>query len=612
LVSLNLYIKILTTFLLAVFCSVTQAQEICNDAIDNDLDGLIDLNDPDCECIVLTPQSLIPNPSFEDRDCCPDDEGMLDCADSWDQASGPTTDYLHTCGITGHPFLNVEAPQPFPDGEGCVGFRDGKPNSPQFKEYTGSCLTEIMVLNESYRMDFFVGFHTTAVNSSFTIALFGTDDCQNLPFGNDDNDFGCPSNSSNWDLIAELDVSGGNEWINVVFEFTADKEYAAIILGAGCEVNPEYREDPYFFMDKLTIAASNQFGENLVESGNICNGDFTMEVAPNDIGYQWYLDNVAILGQVSSIISLPSDASEGVYKVLIEKLEGCYLSAEYVLIHSSLESSINVDICEGDSIVFGTQMLDESGFYEETLLSEFGCDSITDITLKVFPHSSHSIVEYLCPNETFKFDSKEYTEAGNFEVLLVNQHGCDSVINVELIEVQGIEDLVLEDNYQVKLGDSLHIKPTSISQNAIRFEWCVGEEVIETNLDLSIQAIHHTEFVFKAYTEDDCEVRESVFISVDDDVDVYFPNVFTPDGINNNSYYFDIKDDTAKYINQFKIFDRWGQIMYSHNGEKEDIEGWDGYINMEKAHAGVYVFMTEIQFINDETKIFHGSFTLIR
>ena len=54
--------------------------EICDNAIDDDLDGLIDLNDPDCTCESTEPVSLIPNPSFEDLDCCPDNRSQLNCA----------------------------------------------------------------------------------------------------------------------------------------------------------------------------------------------------------------------------------------------------------------------------------------------------------------------------------------------------------------------------------------------------------------------------------------------------------------------------------------------------------------------------------------------------
>ena len=44
------------------------SQEHCSNGIDDDLDGLIDLNDPDCDCNGITsstPNNSIPNPSFD-------------------------------------------------------------------------------------------------------------------------------------------------------------------------------------------------------------------------------------------------------------------------------------------------------------------------------------------------------------------------------------------------------------------------------------------------------------------------------------------------------------------------------------------------------------------
>ena len=56
-----------------LLCSVfATAQEICTNGIDDDADGLIDLNDTtDCVCNSGTtiPVSLIPNPSFEQLNC---------------------------------------------------------------------------------------------------------------------------------------------------------------------------------------------------------------------------------------------------------------------------------------------------------------------------------------------------------------------------------------------------------------------------------------------------------------------------------------------------------------------------------------------------------------
>jgi len=74
-------------------------EEVCDNGIDDDMDGLIDLNDPDGNCLSAAPISLIPNPSFEDKSCCPNSNSMLEC-DTWIQASVATTDYMHSCGCT--------------------------------------------------------------------------------------------------------------------------------------------------------------------------------------------------------------------------------------------------------------------------------------------------------------------------------------------------------------------------------------------------------------------------------------------------------------------------------------------------------------------------------
>jgi len=132
-------------FFFLSFSFTLGAQEICDDAIDNDGDGLIDLNDTeDCICETEIPSSLIPNPSFEEYIDCPTGEAQLENAQDWIQASEATSDFIHTCGnFLGNMYANnARAPLPFPDGDGCIGFRDGNTNSrPNFKEYVGSALT---------------------------------------------------------------------------------------------------------------------------------------------------------------------------------------------------------------------------------------------------------------------------------------------------------------------------------------------------------------------------------------------------------------------------------------------------------------------------------------
>ncbi|MGN6800820.1 MAG: hypothetical protein ACTHJN_02875, partial [Ginsengibacter sp.] len=47
------------------------SQEICNNSKDDDGDGLIDLQDPDCQCHFNVKGNLLQNASFEDFKNCP-------------------------------------------------------------------------------------------------------------------------------------------------------------------------------------------------------------------------------------------------------------------------------------------------------------------------------------------------------------------------------------------------------------------------------------------------------------------------------------------------------------------------------------------------------------
>ncbi|MEM9836638.1 MAG: hypothetical protein AAF828_09055, partial [Bacteroidota bacterium] len=161
--------------------------EICDNGVDDDGDGLVDLNDDECYCPPRDPISLIPNPSFEEKYCCPETRSQLDCAMGWVQASEATTDLIDTCGWLG--WEDLPPPMPFPDGSAIMGFRNGvpfeNPNAPilpNWKEYAGACLRGPLLQGQTYRFEFHVGF--TLNNSPPTqLFFFGTPDCSYLPFG---------------------------------------------------------------------------------------------------------------------------------------------------------------------------------------------------------------------------------------------------------------------------------------------------------------------------------------------------------------------------------------------------------------------------------------------
>lgn len=413
------------------------APEICDNAMDDDGDGLIDLNDTvDCECKLVEPVSLIPNPSFEEMNCCPSAPSQLNCAKVWIQASEPTTDFIHMCNFMG--WDDFPPPVPFPDGEGIMGFRDGRVRGDinmaeyNWKEYAGACLLGPLLADTSYIFEFYVGFVDRFKSPPIEITFFGTPDCDNLPFGVGDDAFGCPTNGPGWVRLGSILVSGGtgNKWVKTSIEFVPDEDIAAIAIGPDCPIVSS-PISIYYFFDNLTLVDLSTFQFRITEQSHPCAEDFTLQ-APLQAGttYQWYKNGIALVGETFS--TLMQMHGDGNYQVRLIRNGSCLLSGFYNYTLPVFEEQVEQTICDGDSYSFGPSALTQSGFYVDTFKTAQNCDSIVHLDLHVLGIEADSSNVYIFKGETYTLGDDHFTEEGNYLVHLTSSRGCDSLVYLQL------------------------------------------------------------------------------------------------------------------------------------------------------------------------------------
>ncbi len=615
--------KHILSFLIICLSVTCYGQEICDNGIDDDGDGLIDLNDEECECSTFLPSSLIPNQSFEDRTCCPTMNARLDCAVGWIQASNPTTDYVHTCGnYLGNTSIPAFAPLPFPDGQGAVGFRDGQKNvGSNYKEYVGACLTEPMEVGVSYSLEFYVGFRDNIQgNKSLNIAIFGSDNCSRLPFGNNSSSIGCPANTGFYDEIDIQSVSGSNEWVSISFEFTPSKPYEVIVIGPSCPANPNYIFDPYFYLDGLTLAETSQFGVPFDHiEGSICNDDLILSIEdkPGQT-YQWYKDGVAIPGEENaelSLITAPDVAGD--YLVVINFPEGCISSKSYNVRVPPYYAEQEVTICENDEHLIGTTSFTEDGIHEITIQAHDGCDSIITLALNVNPNTSSFFEDSFCEGETYTFLDITSEQPGIYQTKIQNSKGCDSTIRVELTEIPKTKGIDLPTELQITLGDSIRIIPNGYDPELVEFTWYDSEgNPIGNSLALNtIKPIDNTSLTLVGKDKYGCSVEEQISLKIDKStITLHLPNIFSPDNNRINDYFSFVPSKAVQSIESFIIYDRWGNQLYKDSPLTDiyDHSGWDGTYNGKEAVQGVYGYIIKATFIDGSKKEFAGNFTLVR
>jgi gliding motility-associated-like protein len=429
--------SLLGVFMLLVGSEMLWSQnrpvEICENAKDDDGDGLIDLNDTaDCKCKVLAPVSLIPNPSFESTNCCPQRNSQLNCADTWIQASEATTDLLHTCGWLGWP--QYPPPQPFPDGNSIVGFRNGRFNNnpnPNWKEYTGACLLSPLKANVTYRFKFWIGFSNGTNSPPTNVVFYGTPDCKYLPFGRGDQQFGCPTNGPGWVELGRVAVSGVNEWRTYSVTCTPKEDMYAMCIGPDCVKLEFQTADTYYFFDNLILDEVQNFDYDITPEGNPCGKDYVLKVPEvPDYRYQWFKNGIALIGEIQSKLKVKT--GEGEYRVRVESKGDCRITQIFHYLKPRVFGRDTVRICPETTYKFKRQILAREGAYVDTFVNRDNCDSIVFLQLKIDYDLQDSVIARVFEGEAYKVVGNKFTRPGNYVVNIDSDTGCDSTVFLNL------------------------------------------------------------------------------------------------------------------------------------------------------------------------------------
>lgn len=105
-----------------------------------------------------------------------------------------------------------------------------------------------------------------------------------------------------------------------------------------------------------------------------------------------------------------------------------------------------------------------------------------------------------------------------------------------------------------------------------------------------------------------CRGEGYVTVRVYKGPDIYVPTGFTPNSDGRNDRFLPIPVG-IKSLNYFRVFNRWGQMVFSTNRLHD---GWDGKISGTDQPSGVYVWMIEAVTNDNRVVTKKGTVTLVR
>ena len=107
--------------------------------------------------------------------------------------------------------------------------------------------------------------------------------------------------------------------------------------------------------------------------------------------------------------------------------------------------------------------------------------------------------------------------------------------------------------------------------------------------------------------ENGCFAEAAVTIIVLYEPVIFVPNIFSPNGDNNNDVLF-VRGRGVEYL-KFFVYDRWGEKVFESTSMEE---GWDGTFRGKPMNPAVFVYYVEATFKDGSTSTLKGDVTLIR
>ncbi len=211
-------------------------------------------------------------------------------------------------------------------------------------------------------------------------------------------------------------------------------------------------------------------------------------------------------------------------------------------------------------------------------------------------------------------------QAGEKHITVTDQvNGCmaDTII---FIDEPGELIVELPEIIEIELGDTLtRLNPTIISGGAPidTFIWSPGDFLSCTDCKNPIVSTSEDQvFQLTVIDANGCVATAEVRVDIDKNRNVYIPNVFSPngDGINDLFRVFTGAGVTA--INFVRVYDRWGELMFDVSDLPPSGDGtspgWDGSFRGKVMKPAVFMYLIEVQFVDEKVLLYRGDVTLVR
>jgi gliding motility-associated-like protein len=392
-------------------------------------------------------------------------------------------------------------------------------------------------------------------------------------------------------------VWNGGEYIGDQIEIFPTEEEVFTVFGSygdGCFTDPQEVEVSMYLPLEMT----------LVTDGEICAGDlFTVAVNEFSGGLAPYTFSwTATDGSLNNLPTFDVTPLDDV-EYCLEFADACETPVNTGCVFVDVEEPIST-LFEADSLVgcepFAVQFFTEHGF--DTNIAQAEWDFGDGNIMEAIGDVSHN---YL--------DDGIYTVTYN----LVSQFGClygDTLEDYITVYRQPLASISVVEQTAVLPNTSFEFINYSIGNDYNLWTFEPYGFIEDVAPEFTYPVDNPGTFEVSLYIENEigCADSTKMNVFITQEIEMYIPNAFTPDGDGINEYFFVQGFDIDESHYEMWIYDRWGEAVFATD---DYYQGWDGSHQGGDHFVpdGIYVYRIETRSVTTgEDAVFVGHVTILR
>lgn len=152
-------------------------------------------------------------------------------------------------------------------------------------------------------------------------------------------------------------------------------------------------------------------------------------------------------------------STEGTYEFLVQDPEQSCPTPYFidVELYSTFTTEVSIEFCQGSSVDFNNQTYSSAGTYYVNEVSTLGCDSIIQLEVREIELDTMQLTVESC--DSYVYQGEQIFESGQYEFILPSSTACDTIVQLDLRILDSYEEFL---SPQICEGDSFVIGDVAI------------------------------------------------------------------------------------------------------------------------------------------------------